>query len=87
MNGDENAYHSLICGKDENMCGLDDFPSIKHSKESSRMIERFITEREAAWANKHVNPPPQAAKQQGSTGNAKDKKTDIIAPRVSVSNR
>jgi hypothetical protein len=51
------------------------------------MIERFIREREAAWASKNVNPPPQAAEQQGSTGNAKDKKTNVIEPRVSISNR
>jgi hypothetical protein len=45
----EKTYHELLCGKDENMCGLDSYPGIYHEKRSEDMIERFIREREAAW--------------------------------------
>ncbi|KAG2360977.1 hypothetical protein BDR07DRAFT_1486439 [Suillus spraguei] len=67
LSGDENAYHQLICGKDENMCGLDVFPSIKHSDESLCMIERFIEDREAAWRAKKNVGELECGEQRGPT--------------------
>ncbi|KAG1818572.1 uncharacterized protein BJ212DRAFT_1479578 [Suillus subaureus] len=69
----ENAYHELICGKDKNMCGLDNFPSISHTKESFHMIERFIKDWEAAWAAKNMLFQPEGGEQQEQTGKEKEK--------------
>ncbi|KAG2079583.1 uncharacterized protein F5147DRAFT_818863 [Suillus discolor] len=62
----EKAYHDLICGKDENMCGLDVFSTITHSKESSDMIERFIKDRKSAWAAKNFIDLEHEEQQEGN---------------------
>lgn len=84
MNDNENAYHELICDKDENMCGLAEFPSITHSKKSFCMIERFIKDREAAWAAR--NKIVQSEEKHGVTGKTKGKQAIRTVPGVRISN-
>ncbi|KAG2121472.1 hypothetical protein DEU56DRAFT_760646 [Suillus clintonianus] len=80
LNGKEAAYHEAVCGKDENMCGLDDYPSITHTKESLRMIERFIKDREALWAAKKKDVQSEATERDGRA--SKGKKAAREAPSV-----
>jgi hypothetical protein len=86
VNRNENAYHEVICGKDENMCGLDDFPSVNHSKESFHMIERFIKDREAAWVAKKKTFQAEGVEQQGQKGKIKGKHAVLTAQEVSFLN-
>jgi hypothetical protein len=82
VNADEKAYHDLICGKDENMCGLDVFSTVTHSKESRDMIDRFIKDRKSAWAAKNVIDLEHEEQQEGNR-NTKGKQAIRLATDVS----
>ncbi|KAG2360972.1 hypothetical protein BDR07DRAFT_1486434 [Suillus spraguei] len=69
LNGKAKEYHKLICYKDENMCGLDDYPGVDHGTGSLDMIERFIKAKEASWAAKKeaaTSAKPEAPVEKGN---------------------
>ncbi|KAG2354159.1 hypothetical protein BDR07DRAFT_1382473 [Suillus spraguei] len=69
FNGKVKEYHKLICYKDENMCGLDDYPGVDHGTGSLDMIERFIKAKETSWAAKKeaaTSAKPEAPVEKGN---------------------
>ncbi|KAG2108229.1 uncharacterized protein F5147DRAFT_652952 [Suillus discolor] len=80
FNGKEKEYHKLLCCKEENLCGLDDYPGIEHRKETFNMIERFVKEKEASWTAKKESCST-SANPQLPTNNRKGKQVICDAPQ------
>ncbi|KAG1813015.1 hypothetical protein EV424DRAFT_1349138 [Suillus variegatus] len=78
--GKEKEYHKLLCCKEENLCGLDDYPGIQHGKETFDMIKRFVKEKEASWTAKKESCPT-SANPQSPTNNRKGKQAIHNAPQ------
>ncbi|KAG2045947.1 hypothetical protein BDR06DRAFT_1015164 [Suillus hirtellus] len=86
LNADEKAYHELLCGKDENLCGLDVFSTVTHSKQSHDMIERFIQDRKSTWAVKNIIDLEHEEQQEGTT-NKKEKQGIPLATDDAVESK
>ncbi|KAG2121477.1 hypothetical protein DEU56DRAFT_918162 [Suillus clintonianus] len=72
-------FHALLCGDDENLCGL---YGVKHSDASLTMIDRYVEQNVTAWLESHPSVPHvEVLPEPGPSRKGKAKQLDEVTSK------